>query len=1093
MKTKIKALFVCIVLALVFSSISSVKASNGQAIRIGEVDRYATAAKNATTNWTTSDNVILVSGEVYADAVSGVPLAKKLDAPMILTTPGTLNTYAKTAIDTLKPKNIYIIGGNGSVSQSIRDQLRNLGYNLIELAGNDRYETNAAVADELVKLGVSPANVMVVSGEGFADALSAAPIAASMGQILLLGSNDNNSVAPILNFVKNSNSQTTVIGTNYVINDDIYKKLNAVKRINGGSDRFETNLNILNSYSSVLKNDKLFVANASGDGFADALIGSASAGKWLSPLVLVGKEDEQATSEALDYIKNTASSSTVLNVIGGTGVISDNLLSKLNSIILSKDDISVTPNGLNQIKIVFNTEMNRETAECVQNYQVDGVNLDTNLASAVLQDDKRTVLITFANPYTQFKNVVFTIKDSILDKDLNGIFRVDKNITFLDTELPKVQSLNVYGNNKIVIKFSEPIRISYNDFTSMKINDQSILGYGLDTSISTFYEKSGIWADGVMLYFNTPIKSGLNKFSISQGISGVKFDNAAGFPLQQTSVNFNVDSTNDSPIISSADYDSEGNLYITYNKVMDTKTALDINNYKINERSINPSYIGFAEGSNDKIVKISGVNNLIVGTNSIRVSDNVKDAYGNSIGDLNSISFNVEDNSMKPRIEELKMLDSQTIHLKFNKYVVNTYAVNKSNYELIDSNGMNITYKINDIVPSNGVNQNTNAYDIKFTKDNALTDSKYTIIIKNIIDTNIRPNVMDDYNATFSGVDDIAPKVTAIVQKAYDPQEVVIFFSKTMDHVSLQDISNYYFVDGLGDNNALPYNAVVTPCNNDNCVIIRFPSNYILKYGNDENHVVKIGVENVKDKALNVLAGKVYFDSISTDYTGGPSLLKNTVKFFNDGDDLKVQFTLTSALDNLNISDFKVAGMIPDSGTISDKNVILDFTNVFQNNVKINAIKQAGVDATLTIENPSSTDIAGRVLKAGSDKVYSMMLSPRTDSNLWLAGSDSGNNYVKIVFDEDIDDGITGLYYDDFVFTNERTGGKIDPVSVAVDGKNVVYKFPDGSIESGDKIDIHVALSSKDINIRSKKDANGENAVYIPSTYDLRIRTITAK
>lgn len=75
------------------------------------------------------------------------------------------------------------------------------------------------VANQLVKLGVSADNVALVSGEGFSDALSVAPVAAAKGQILLLGSNSSSEMKSVFDFVKSNNSKVTVIGTNYAIND----------------------------------------------------------------------------------------------------------------------------------------------------------------------------------------------------------------------------------------------------------------------------------------------------------------------------------------------------------------------------------------------------------------------------------------------------------------------------------------------------------------------------------------------------------------------------------------------------------------------------------------------------------------------------------------------------------------------------------------------------------------------------------------------------------------------------------------------------------------------------------------------------------
>lgn len=55
-------------------------------------------AQVATKNWTTSKNVILVPGEGYADAVSASTLAKKLDAPILLTTAEALNQNTSAAL-----------------------------------------------------------------------------------------------------------------------------------------------------------------------------------------------------------------------------------------------------------------------------------------------------------------------------------------------------------------------------------------------------------------------------------------------------------------------------------------------------------------------------------------------------------------------------------------------------------------------------------------------------------------------------------------------------------------------------------------------------------------------------------------------------------------------------------------------------------------------------------------------------------------------------------------------------------------------------------------------------------------------------------
>ncbi|WPC42249.1 cell wall-binding repeat-containing protein [Clostridium sp. JS66] len=330
-----KALASAALMSLILTTALSavpVKAAEGKVTRIGEIDRYATASKVATTNWTTSDDVVLVSGEGYADAVSASALAKKLNAPILLTTAATLSTDTQSALSTLKAKNIYIIGGNASVSASVRTSLK-ANYNLIELGGSDRYQTNAKVAQKLVDLGVKADEVIMVGGEGFSDALSVAPIAAAKGQILLLGMNSTEYMKPVVDFVNQNNSKVTVVGTSNVINSSIYSAVKAVNRIDGGSDRFDTNMKVLDAFKTTVKMDKMYIANASGDGYADALVASAVAGKSGAPLVLVDTEGSTATTNAIAYVKNNAQAKTDLNVIGGIGVVTKNTENAINAAV----------------------------------------------------------------------------------------------------------------------------------------------------------------------------------------------------------------------------------------------------------------------------------------------------------------------------------------------------------------------------------------------------------------------------------------------------------------------------------------------------------------------------------------------------------------------------------------------------------------------------------------------------------------------------------------------------------------------------------------------------------------------------------------
>ncbi|WP_195510059.1 cell wall-binding repeat-containing protein [Clostridium tyrobutyricum] len=313
----------------------NVKAAvNGQATRVGGANRYETAEMVATSNFTTSDNVVLVSGEGYADSVSASVLAKELNAPILLTGSKTLDSNAKLAIETLKAKKVLIVGGEASVSKSIESGLKS-DYTVTRLAGSDRYATNLAVANYLADtLKVSKDNIIAVSGTGFSDALTVAPVAASKDEIVLLTNNNADSMKNTIEFAKDS--KVTVVGTTYVVSDAIYKSLKADRRIDGGAYRFDTNLKILKAFDSDLKTDKLYVANATGNGYADALVASAIAGKYSAPLVLVDTERSTGTYNAINYVGQKAVKDTDIQVIGGRGVVSDAIIQAINGNVVMR-------------------------------------------------------------------------------------------------------------------------------------------------------------------------------------------------------------------------------------------------------------------------------------------------------------------------------------------------------------------------------------------------------------------------------------------------------------------------------------------------------------------------------------------------------------------------------------------------------------------------------------------------------------------------------------------------------------------------------------------------------------------------------------
>jgi Putative cell wall-binding domain len=1120
-KKSTRALASGALMSLVLTTVLSVgpaQAAAGQVTRTSGVDRYATAAQVAKANWATgAKDVVLVTGEGYADAVSASALAKQLNAPILLTTPAELNSNAKDALKTLNPQNVYIVGGNASVSESVRTELKASNYNLVELQGADRYETNVAVAKKLVELGVKADNVMLVGGEGFSDALSVAPVAAAKGQILLLGSNNTESMQSVINFVKANNSKVTVIGTTNIIGEDMYKAIGAVERVNGGASRFETNMNVLNKYAADLKADKLFVANASGNGYADALVASALAGKTASPLVLVDAEGADATTTAINYIKSKATKTTDLNVVGGEGVVSKNTVKAIDNIFnpgttTGQNTVSqITAINLNQFDVVFNSNVDEDTAELTSNYKVAGTQLTSENAHVELISDNtvRITLVQSVFEMGQGEEATVSVKKGILTADkTKTIEDLDKKIEFKDVTAPTIKTVSVRGNNKLVVEFSEAVNM--NDLTVLKSLIQ-VNGKSLSNVEATVKEAATkgteTWASKVEFYFSTGLNSGENTVKIKDAKSGVLVD-AAGFSFKEGTATVSVDAVTTAPEVKEITATDDGEIRVKFDRPMDAKTAVKVAYYTINDKVIDGATIELKD--DDTTVKITGIADGILkdNTNIIEITDDVKDAYGNKVADDTRVTFNKEKDETKPTVVSATILDSKTLRVQFSEDVKYAYATNLDNYEIKDAYNVDLMTKAGvTIVAADATSatdtDDTDTYDIKFNGTATLNSSKYTLTIKNVVDKATEANKMDDYTLAIDGNDDEAPSVDDLDVFVKSSTEVAVYFGKEMDQASIADKANYYYINGDGESNSLPDDVDITVSADNKGVVIDFDNanktvEDTVNATAGDDIVKKIGIKTVKDASGNELyAGALTINAASTN---GPKLEDNTFKLYTEGDDVKASFQLDSALDTINPADFKVSSIAADDADFDGKTVIL----TFKEGTSADAVKALGTTAELQI-SPSATDasqdIAGRDVKAGTETVYNNAIAPETDRDNYSATvtldaeSKVASAVVNITMKTPVDGDILGSYKDDFVFTNATKGTKLDVISVTQNGNTLVFTIKDAAtkVAAGDKIDITAATNTSNIDIRTAEDGDGNSVKYVPSTDDMKVKTVTVK
>lgn len=281
------------------------------------VDRYKTSvdvSKNGFENG--SENVILVCGENKAlvDGLTATPLAATLDAPILLTSKNNIPDCVVDEIERLGAKNIYIVGGENSVSLEVSNKLeRYYGRNVTRIEGEDRYETSINVSEEVVKNSSGKVDTFIVGGSGLADALSISPVAGSKKSPIILTNKESLSIDN-KHFLRKYAKDTYMIGGNSHISNNISKDIVnlglTTKRLSG-ENRQDTNAAIIKEFYGVGKElyseECMVVVKSNDDGLVDALSAGAFSSKANAPIVLASSGLSENQEDILNSINKKKS------------------------------------------------------------------------------------------------------------------------------------------------------------------------------------------------------------------------------------------------------------------------------------------------------------------------------------------------------------------------------------------------------------------------------------------------------------------------------------------------------------------------------------------------------------------------------------------------------------------------------------------------------------------------------------------------------------------------------------------------------------------------------------------------------------------
>ncbi|MDY0341701.1 MAG: leucine-rich repeat protein, partial [Coriobacteriia bacterium] len=296
---------------------------------VAGIGRVETAIEASKLGFPSSTYVLIATARSFPDALGGSALAGALDAPILLTEPGTLSAAVSAEIARLGASHVIVLGGTGAVSADVYAALDALpGVTTIErLFGDNRYTTADAIAKRTItETGDAwDGTAFVATGESFPDALGGSPIAAAKGwPIYLVHPNAANHDALVATMKADGVTSALILGGTGPVPASFETKLNAaftdakVDRLAGGT-RYSTAVAVATYGVNTAGLSWDGVAIATGENFPDALSGGALQGASGSVMLLA--YPGYLHTEVGTALTANKASITEVRFLGGTGAV----------------------------------------------------------------------------------------------------------------------------------------------------------------------------------------------------------------------------------------------------------------------------------------------------------------------------------------------------------------------------------------------------------------------------------------------------------------------------------------------------------------------------------------------------------------------------------------------------------------------------------------------------------------------------------------------------------------------------------------------------------------------------------------------------
>lgn len=465
-------------------------------------------------------NVVIASGEDFADALSGAGLALQLEkAPILLTAKAGLSKEVKEEIKRLSPEKVYILGGTSAVSETVESEITTIelkekdskSIKRIEvkrLGGADRFATNKEINDKIYELAgdqkAKGADVYV-NAYNYADAVSASNILRAEGKPSRIVLQKGTEIGKL------ENKKGYIVGGEKAV--EITKMPEDVVRF-GGKDRYETSAMVAKAFNA--KSGKYVFAT--GEDFPDALTAADVVFSQNATLVLTNRDMLNNFAKNLVASAEQDEKMTAATIIGGTAAISEKtektianptLIAKSFAFVMPertpvKDTKKLTDEEVASVKKAIETA-NKELPvgtkiEVEKEYKNTEERIDDNFTTE--QVIAGTTKVIFPDGSLRTLTAAETI-GTFDELGMAAKFNAEKKELEAKGEAPEVEKTPVVDKNKLQDKeanaIAEKVKEAYKDLLkdaksvevqktnhTIKVNDEVVLDSVAGRVVITF-------------------------------------------------------------------------------------------------------------------------------------------------------------------------------------------------------------------------------------------------------------------------------------------------------------------------------------------------------------------------------------------------------------------------------------------------------------------------------------------------------------------------------------------------------------------------------------------------------------------------------